>query len=354
MQARKLILFIVPFVILLSCKKTPQEPVINKQVGKGLFIVNQGNFMFSNSSLSYYNPVTGEVQNKVFQKINNIPLGDVAQSMIINDSVGFVVLNNSGRVYVIDINTFEYKGWINGLTSPRYIKIINKTKGYITDLYARAITVFNPETLEITGYIPTNNGNRAFNQHSTEQMVRINNRIYTNCWSFDDKVLVIDTERDVVVDSITIGIQPVAIQKDKNDYLWVLTDGGYQGNSFGYENPKLVCMNVKNKSIIREFSFKLTDRPTDLQINAARDTLYLLNNDVWKLAVDQENFPTVPFVKHGQRLFYAIGVDPSTSEVYISDAIDYMQPGLVFRYTPQGQPIDTLRVGIVPGAICFK
>ena len=49
-----------------------------------------------------------------------------------------------------------------------------------------------------------------------------------------------------------------------------------------------------------------------------------------------------------------LGIDPATSEVYVADAIDYVQHGVVYRFTPQGRAIDTLRVGIVPGSFCFK
>ena len=44
----------------------------------------------------------------------------------------------------------------------------------------------------------------------------------------------------------------------------------------------------------------------------------------------------------------------ATSEVYVADAIDYVQHGVVYRFTPQGRALDTLRVGIVPGSFCFK
>jgi len=345
----------VAIIILWSCEKQPSLSSIESKTGKGVFILNQGNFQFSNSSLSYYDPTLKKVENLVFKRANNgIPLGDVAQSMIINDSLGFIVLNNSGKVYVIDINTFEFKGQIDSLTSPRYIHLINEQKGYITDLYARAITIFNPSTYEISGSINVNNNSDNYNQHATEQMVQVNNLVYINCWSFDNKILIIDSDIDEVVDSIQVGIQPVSIKLDKNNKLWVLTDGGYSGNPFGNEVPKLVCINLLNKQVEKEFVFQMNDRPTDLQMNGTKDTLYFVNNDIWKLGIEQVSLPKTPFILRYNKLFYAMGVDAITSEIYVSDAIDYMQSGWVYRYSSQAQPIDTFKVGIVPGFFCFK
>ena len=37
-----------------------------------------------------------------------------------------------------------------------------------------------------------------------------------------------------------------------------------------------------------------------------------------------------------------------------SDAVDYVQDGTVYRYTRAGVFVDSFRVGITPGAFCFK
>ncbi|MDD3108749.1 MAG: YncE family protein, partial [Alistipes sp.] len=47
-------------------------------------------------------------------------------------------------------------------------------------------------------------------------------------------------------------------------------------------------------------------------------------------------------------------VDPYRSEVYVADAIDYVQSGRVYRYTPQGTLLDDFAAGVIPGAFCFK
>ena len=117
---------------------------------RGLFICNEGNFQYGNATLSYYDPETCEVQNEVFYRANAMKLGDVAQSMIIRDGVGWVIVNNSHVVFAIDINTFKELGRITNLTSPRYMHFISDEKAYITQIWDNRIFIVNPKRYEIT------------------------------------------------------------------------------------------------------------------------------------------------------------------------------------------------------------
>ena len=138
--------------------------------GEGLFITNEGNFQYGNASLSYYNPTTKEIQNEVFYRANAMKLGDVAQSMIVRDNVGWIVVNNSHVVFAIDLSTFKEIGRITNLTSPRYIHFISDEKAYITQIWDNRITIVNPKKYEITGYIEC--PNMTMESGSTEQMVQ--------------------------------------------------------------------------------------------------------------------------------------------------------------------------------------
>lgn len=329
---------------------------IRKQ--SGVFILNEGNFMYDNASLSYYLVDSMKNINNVFYRTNQVPLGDVAQSMTIMDSLGYIIMNNSSKIYVINIHNFNYEGKITGLTSPRYMHVINADKAYVTDLYAGAITIIDPLEFEILGYINTRNSASEFNQHSTEQMVQWGKYLFTNCWNFDNKLLVIDTETDCVTDSIEVPLQPNSMVMDRFDNLWVMCDGGYQGNPAGHEKPALVRINPERMEISERIDFGLDELPGKLTINGTRDTLYFLNRHAWRMPLQDEHDPEIfiesPYEGSISGGYYGIGIDPWSGEVYLADAIDQVQRGSVYRYKPDGTIIDTFQTEINPGYFCFK
>ncbi len=369
MKSGKYIMFLL-FAMLFAAGCMDDDSLYNfdrlneNRQGAALFIVNEGNFMYGNASLTYYNPETREVLNDVFYKTNALPLGDVAYSMSVHDSLGYVVVNNSGKIYIVNLHTFKYVGKITGFTSPRYIHFLNPGKAYVSDLYAKAIYIVNPQTDEITGKISIDNHNPQFYQHPSEQMLSFGNRVFVNCWSYDNKVLVIDAVSDKVIDSITTGKQPNSMVLDKYGKLWVLCDGGTAGSPYGQEIPSLIKIDAATLAVEKRFDFPdMEASPSNLTVNGNGDTLFYLYNNwsgealsdagVYKMAVKAEQLPGQPVVTQGTKLFYALGVDPSSGCFYIADAVDFMRPGRVFAFSPSGMPLDTVEAGIIPGYFCF-
>jgi DNA-binding beta-propeller fold protein YncE len=324
------------------------ESDFNCYGSKGLFIVNEGNFMYGNASLSYYDIDKKHVENEIFVRANGIKLGDVAQSMTIYNGIGYVAVNNSGVIFTVDVNTFKIIDIITGFTSPRYIHFVNANKAYVTDLYGSKIYILNPATKKISGLI------HVSGHDSTEQMVQSGKYVFTNCWSYDNKILVIDSENDMIVDSVTVGIQPNSMVIDKNGKLWVLTDGGYQGNPYGHEIPSLFCINTSDFKIEKKIDFQLNDSPSKLCINSSLDTLYLINKSIWKISTDATELPDAPVIPYKGTMYYGLAVSPENSEIYVADAIDYVQNGKIYRYTAQSVCIDTIDAGVCPSNFCFK
>ena len=320
--------------------------------GRGLYITNEGNFQYGNASLSYYNPDTKKVENEVFFRANAMKLGDVAQSMTVRDGIGWVVVNNSHVIFAIDLNTAKEIGRITNLTSPRYIHFLSDEKAYVTQIWDNRIFIINPKKFEITGYIEC--PGMTMENGSTEQMVQWGKYVYVNCWSYQNRILKIDTTTDKVVGELEVGIQPTSLKLDCNGKLWTVTDGGYEGSPYGYEAPALYRIDAESFTIEKEFRFQKGDAPSEVMLNGAGDKIYWINNDIWAMDVAASHLPTRPFLPYNDTIYYGLTIDPSTGDVYIADAIDYQQQGKIYRYSSKGELIDEFYVGIIPGAFGWK
>lgn len=343
----------VPFAIVIAvlfaaCKKEDTQPE-ESGLKNGVFIVNQGNFTAGNASLSYFESATSKLTNDLFYEVNDAPLGDVAQSISIVGDLAYIVINNSGNIYVIDRKTAEFKGKISQLTSPRFFLKINDQKAYVSDLASNSISIVNPESYELTDAINVN--------RSTENMVLIGNKAYVAHWSGylqaikNNQVLIIDTETDALIDSIQVGVEPNSMVVDRDQNLWVLCSGGYDNE----EIPSLWKINVLDKNVIKKYEFDdISLSPFNLLMNGTGDELLYLNNGVYSMSVNDGTLPENPMISQDGKYFYALGIDPQNSDIYVSDALDYTKNGLVYRYDYTGSMLDSFEVGIIPGAFGFN
>ncbi len=322
----------------------PELERFDTRTSSGVFVLCEGNFMYGNASLGYYDTATGEMQNNVFFRANGARLGDVAQSMTLHGGVAYVVVNNSGVVYAMNPDTFEVQGIIRGLVSPRYIHFVSDEKAYITDLYAGKITIVNPQTLAVTGAIDTGT------HKSTEQMAQWGRYLFVACWSYDDKVLVIDTQTDEIVREIGVGKQPDSVVADCNGKVWSLANGGLSADA----QPTLCRIDAATQSVERTFDLPQGSAPSKLCIDAEGRTLYFLNDGVWAMSVDAERLPAEPIVESRGTIYYGLAVDSRTGDIYVADAIDYVQAGVVYRYSRGGELLDSFKAGVIPGSFCFK
>ena len=331
----------------------------------GVLILCEGNFNAGNSTLSYYSPTEKKVENGVFRRVNGIPLGDTGQSISIFDGKVFITVENSGVIWALDEKTFKVKGRLtasssNHIINPRYIHKVYKDKAYVTDLFSPYINIFNPQTMEYKGSISVE-GISLNGYSSTEEMVQYDKYVFVNCWSYSKKILVIDSEKDQLVNTIELDSwQPKSMVVDDLGQLWVITDGGYKmtGEGFGDNIPHLYRIDALSQRIELDIPLGTDQSNVQLALSSNKEVLYILNNDLYRMKVTDETFPSTPFIKapvsNGKSDFlYGVGVNPVNDEVYVADAIDYSQSGVVYRYSSQGQLLDQFRVGITPNHFAF-
>ena len=302
----------------------------------GVFVVHEGNFQGGNAGLSFFNKYNNEMSNGVFTAVNSIPLGDVGQSMVTLGDVGYVVVNNSGKVEVVNLEDLSSKGTITGLSSPRYICIVSNSTAYVSDLFSGAITVFNPQTLATSGTITVTG--------QIEEMVKTSSGVIA-AGTGANQVYKINATNNTLIDSVNVGIGPSNVVRDANGKVWVMTNGG-----FGTEAPKLVRIDPATLNVELSLDFASTDFPSSLKTNAAGTSLYWANGGVFKMDISASSLPITAFLSTA---VYKVNADPETDMVYVSDAGDFNSNGKVYRYQSDGTPVDTFNVGVIPGEFAF-
>ncbi|MBL7918308.1 MAG: hypothetical protein JNM96_07905 [Bacteroidia bacterium] len=171
MKTVKIILAIIVVAFASCVKDKPNKTVpttVNLSAGKKVFIINEGNFMNANASVSLYDTGNESVVENYFYAQNNSALGDVAQSINKINNDYYIVVNNSGKIVVCN-EYFVVRRNISGLTSPRYIIPVSNQKAYVSDLYANAISIIDLNKGTKTGSIPCGGW--------TEKMVMLYNKV---------------------------------------------------------------------------------------------------------------------------------------------------------------------------------
>jgi hypothetical protein len=180
MKRLNLFLLAVLAVSLFSCKPNQPEDPNAFTVGSGVLLLNEGNYQSSNASLTFYDPVADTVANNLFYKVNNAPLGDVAQSMALVDGQLYIVVNNSNYIYKVNANTMvcdttkPFK--LTDFYSPREMHFVAPNKAYVSDLMGSGLWIVNPEDMTHAGFVETGN--------TTEKMVQVGNELYVSNWSY--------------------------------------------------------------------------------------------------------------------------------------------------------------------------
>lgn len=330
---------ILSLALLSACVKDKPQPAaastVNLSTAKKVYIVNEGNFMNGNASVSLFDTGTNTAIENYFYTQNNTALGDVAQSITKINNEFYIVVNNSNKIVVCDEN-FKVKRTISGLTSPRYIQQVSNQKAYVSDLYANSISIIDLNTGTKTGTISC--------PGKTEQMVMLYNKVYVT--NYDrDKVFVINASNNIIEDSIYVGYKASTLVIDKNDKIWVPSEEASVIPIY-----KIKRINPIDLSIEKDLN--LSNMPSHLCINGTKDTLVFLYNGVYKMPIDGSSL--IKTVENGTKNFYGLGVHPITHDIYVSDALDYIQKSNIYIYSSKGIQKQTFKAGINANGFYFE
>lgn len=338
-----------------ACKKddpqpdapTPTETTYNN----GVFITNEGTFGSGTGTVSFYSRSSSAVSNDIFESKNSYPLGNVVQSMEIFNGKGYIVVNNAGKVEIVDASSFASGGSITGLSSPRYFLGIDNNKGYISEwgTTTGAVKVVDLSTKTITATIATGKG--------AEGMVKVGNKVYVACsggFGNDSVITVIDAATNAVLTNIVVGANPKSIKADANGKVWVLCSGQWDMSySMLEKTGSLVRIDATADTVDFSLSFSSAySQPFNLVTNNAKTSLYYTyDGKVYSHTYTATALSTSAIIS---RNFYGLGIDPTNDYFYCADAGNYSATGKVLRYNTAGTIVDSITVGVIPGNFCFK
>jgi YVTN family beta-propeller protein len=335
---------IILFLIITgSCTEMTTDENDSFLTGNGVFILNEGNYKWGNGSLSFYSYDSAKIYNDLFLNVNGRPLGDIPNSMILNGYLAYIVVNNSGKIEVINRNTLESVATITGLISPRNIAIVNSSKAYVTSMYSDSVAIISLNDYSVSGYINL--------RRSSESVIATGSKAFVAEWVGGSEVMVINTINNTVVDSIKVGMEPESMVIDEYKTLWVLCNGGWTRDNFAELDGINTLTNMVEKKIL--FPSK-NSSPSCLQIDGKGETLFYLESGVRKMNINAGTLPAYPLIPESENYFYKIGINPFNSDIFITDAVDYQQKGYVMLYKNDGTLISKNTAGVIPGLLCFK
>lgn len=344
MGLRNIILILILLELLGSCRSDkPPGSIVGPPVSGSsrVWVTNEGNFQQGNSDLGIYNPEKMEYSPQVFAMANGSGPGDVLQSVYFYDGLAYLVVNNSGKLIVVDTTSFLKVKEISGFNSPRYMLQTAPSKAYVSDLYADAVSILDLEKDSIIGEIKCSSW--------TEKMLQFQNKVFVSMPQ-NDQLYVLDAFSNLVLDSITIAYGSNSIVLDKNMDLWVLCSGSSSEN----KSAGLYKIDPNTNTILNQWLLDESKLPSHLSIDQNGEKLYFLYSDVFKMDISDLSIPVSPFYQSGSKVFYGMNIDPNRNEIYLADAKDFVQRGEALRLDSNGVFLSSFSTGFNPNGFYFE
>ncbi len=344
--------FLILFTILIlsGCKDTPTMPETPlTRAAKGVYVLNEGLYSQNNSTLSYYELTSREVLLNVFAVANSgRSLGDTGNDIVIAGNTAFIAVNVSNKVELVDITNFRSKGTIDlgAGSQPRRIFAKDSLTAYVSGFSGKVYKI-DVKTLTVVKEIPVGD--------YPEGMVEVGGRLFVanSGLGGGNTVSVIDLSTDAVLQSITVGTNPVNLAKDNNNMLYSICTGRYDSADIGGAIYKI---DPAGLDVID--SLILPQNPSDAVVTS--ENIMLVLNNLGVMRVDLGNFKKAPELFIGGMtvnsmygIIYSIAYDPIEKLLYLGNPKDFTQNGEVAIFDMLGNEVRRFETGLNPGSLAI-
>lgn len=322
-----------------------------------LLVVNEGNPGSNNTTLSYLDALTGEVQSEdFFLEASGRALGDNANSIVRYGGKLYITVTESGTVEVLDARTGEVLGTVALVTTGTPNRKPREAVGAAGLLW---VTAFSDEVVAIDTQSLAVTGTAVAVGRDPEGIALANGKLYVACSggldfpNFDNRVFVINPATRAVLKQFAVNLNPVQMLVDAEGEVYVRSNGDF-GVTTG---AQLQAINTTTDTV---------------QLGSGYTNLTLLNPDYVAISgsvgyVLEGAFSANPIIKRldlNSELVddadwadlsdvtspYALVVNVLNGGLFVLDAEDFVSSGQVFAYPAAGgQPQWSASTGTNPG-----
>ncbi|WP_316820100.1 YncE family protein [Pedobacter gandavensis] len=363
--------------VLSACRKDlqviPEEQVMllpaqpSRQL-QGFYLVNEGNMAMNKASLDYMDFTTGVYRRDIYNQINPAQingLGDVANDVGIYGSKLYIVVNISNKIEVMDAKSGKRIQQIN-VTNPRYITF-KDGKAYVS-AYLGQVGVPNAPNGVVVQIDTTSlkEEKRIEVGRQPEEMAIVGQKLYVansggySPLNYDTRVSVIDLNTFTLVKNIEVAINLHRVKADKYGDIYVTSRGNYLDI-----HSKIFVIDTKTDQIKTHFDIGASNMVIDDDIAYFYGSEWSNHTGKFSLSygmlnVKEEKILDKKFISDGTELKiaipYGIAVDKYTKEVFVTDGKNYVSPGVLYCFSPEGKMKWSVVTGDIPAhfAMVYK
>ncbi len=338
-------------IVLTSCREDI-DLSDNNLKPEGIYIINEGSFGSSTGDVSFFDPDSLKITNNLFFNANGAPAGDVVQDMLIHDTLGIIVVNNSNKIRIVNINSFKLIKDIS-VTMPRRIVRASSAKAYIS-CWNGFLQILDLQSLTISGSV-------VMPELYPEGMLVLGNRVYVALssgfdWGVVDgahrRIALIETITDSITGSIPSGYNPLELAYDEDRNRIYAACGGSE-----FTTPKshggIYIINASSHQLIDSIISKPSDKGPDTlyvsNIWISGNHCYIINHFAGPVTIF--NLTTRYITGNISGNFYNVAVDPYHDLILTTTM---SAAGKLKAYNSALEPMGEYEAGEFPSMITFR